>query len=65
MKGVQFVVDSAGAKTAVVIDLKKHRDLWEDFYDYAIAKVRADEPREALGAVKQRLIRQGKLRRDG
>ena len=27
MKGVQFVVDSEGEKTAVVIDLKRHRDL--------------------------------------
>ena len=63
--GVQFVIDSHGEKTAVVIDLKKHRDLWEDFYDHAVAKVRAAEPRETLASVRQRLRRQGKLRRDG
>ena len=65
MKGVQFVIDSHGEKTAVVIDLKKHRDLWEDFYDHAIARSRASEPRETLASVKQRLMRQGKLRRHG
>jgi hypothetical protein len=65
VKGVQFVIDSQGEKTAVVIDLKKHRDLWEDFYDRAVAKERESEPRESLASVKQRLRRQGKLRRHG
>jgi hypothetical protein len=65
VKGVQFVIDSEGEKTAVVIDLKKHRDLWEDFCDHAIARSRATEPRETLLSVKQRLSRQGKLRRHG
>ena len=65
VKGVQFVIDSQGEKTAVVIDLKKHRDLWEDFYDHAVAKARGAEPRETLASVKQRLSRRGKLRRHG
>ncbi len=42
------MVDEQGKKTAVVIDLKKHRELWEDFYDSALAHARRDEPREAL-----------------
>jgi hypothetical protein len=33
MKGVQFVVDEHGNKTAVVINLKHYSELWEDFYD--------------------------------
>lgn len=65
IKGVQFLIDDQGEKTAVVIDLKKHRDLWEDFYDRAVAKAREAEPRESLASVKQRLSRRGKLRRDG
>jgi len=65
VKGVQFVIDDRGEKTAVVIDLKKHRDLWEDFYDRAVAKARDAEARESLASVKQRLRRQGKLRRNG
>ncbi len=65
VKGVQFVIDDRGEKTAVVIDLKKHRDLWEDFYDRAVAKERDAEPRESLASVKERLRRKGKLRRNG
>jgi hypothetical protein len=65
MKGVQFVVDERGEKIAVVIDLRKHRRLWEDFYDSAVARARREEPRETLAAVKRRLHRLGKLRRDG
>jgi len=64
MKGVQFVIDEHGEKTAVVIDLKRHAAVWEDFFDVAVAKSRLDEPRESLASVKRRLKRTGKLRRD-
>lgn len=64
MKGVQFVIDERGEKTAVVIDLKRHAAVWEDFFDVAVAKSREDEPRESLAAVKRRLHRAGKLGRD-
>jgi hypothetical protein len=64
MKGVQFVIDEDGEKTAVVIDLKRHSDVWEDFFDAAAAKSRQDEPRETLAAVKRRLHRTGRLRRN-
>jgi len=61
MKGVQFVVDDKGKKTSVVIDLKEHGALWEDFYDSVLAKERANEPRESLESVRKRLRQQGKL----
>lgn len=61
MKGIQFVTDEAGRKTAVLIDLRKYGELWEDIYDSLVAQQRADEPRETLEAVKQRLRKQGKL----
>ena len=64
MKGVQFVIDERGHKTAVVIDLRRHATVWEDFFDVAAAKSRQDEPRESLAAVKRRLRRSRKLRRD-
>jgi hypothetical protein len=54
IRGVQFVVGPRGRKTAVVIDLKKNADLWEDFYDIAVAKARAKEPRESLESVLKR-----------
>ena len=62
MKGVQFVVDENGQSTAVVIDLKKHSEVWEDFYDGAVARKREHEPRESLDSVRKRLRRRGKLR---
>jgi hypothetical protein len=65
VKGVQFVINERGKKTAVVIDLETHSDLWEDFCDAAIARERQSEPREALETVKKRLRRRGKLRVNG
>jgi hypothetical protein len=62
VKGVQFVVDERGEKTAVVIDLRKHSEIWEDFYDIAVARRREREPRESLASVQRRLRRRGKLR---
>ena len=65
MKGVQFVIDDFGRKTAVQIDLKKQRRLWEDFYDQALLKKRASEPRESLERVKQRVLGRRERRRRG
>ncbi len=55
MKGAQFVIDERGTKTAVVIDLKQYPELWEDFYDIALAQTRKKEPRESLASLKKRL----------
>ena len=65
VKGIQFVVNERGKKMAVVIDLKTHSELWEDFYDAAVAHERQSEPRETLEDVKKRLRRRGKLRVNG
>jgi hypothetical protein len=42
------MVEERGQKTAAVIDLRKHEQLWEDFYDTLLAKSRAREPRGNL-----------------
>jgi hypothetical protein len=63
MHGITFMVDERGRKTAAVIDLGKHERLWEDFYDTLLAQSRANEPRESLKSVQQRL--RGKLARRG
>ena len=31
MKGVEFVIDEDGKKKAVLIDLRRHGELWDDF----------------------------------
>jgi hypothetical protein len=56
VKGINFVVDEGNEKQAVIIDLKKHRGLWEDFYDTLLAKSREKEPRETLQQVKNRIL---------
>jgi len=61
MNGIQYITDSRGKKKAVVIDLKKHGALWEDFQDGLAARLRVEEPRETYDSVKQRLKRKGKL----
>jgi len=43
MKGIQFVVDDTGEKTAVIIDLAEWGEVWEDFYDILVSKSRKDE----------------------
>ena len=44
MKGMQFLINEVGEKTAAQIDLDQWGDLWEDFYDGMISHSRADEP---------------------
>ena len=56
LAGVDFVIDDRGEKRAVLIDLKRHGALWEDFYDAAVAAARKTEPRESLDEVKRRLL---------
>lgn len=61
MQGIQFITDDLGNKTAVILDLKEHGELWEDIYDILLAQSRIKEPRESLEEVKEKLQDQGKL----
>jgi len=63
MSGITFMVDERGQKMAAVIDLRKHEQLWEDFYDTLLIQSRAREPRESLESVRHRL--KLKSRRNG
>ena len=62
MTGIQFITDEAGQKKAVVIDLKKHKALWEDLEDVLVSRSRHHEKRIPLARVKADLIKSGKLR---
>ncbi len=62
MKGVQYVIDDTGKPQAVLIDLKKHGALWEDFQDILLSRARRKEPEESLEEVEARLVRAGKLK---
>ncbi len=62
MTGIQFLTDEKGRKVAVQIDLRKHRALWEDFYDGLISEQRRKEKGIPLKTIKTDLIRRGRLR---
>jgi len=54
LKGIQFVSDGEGKRTAVLIDPKRCGTVWEDFYDTLIADARKDEPRVPWEDIKKR-----------
>ena len=62
MRGIEFVVDAKGQKRAVLIDLARHSEVWEDVYDALLERRRRDEPRESLEEVKRRLARRSVAR---
>ena len=43
MTGIQFITDAKGRKTGVLIDLRKHGAIWEDFWDGLVAESRRKE----------------------
>jgi hypothetical protein len=43
MSGIQFVTDETGRKVGVLIDLKKHGAIWEDFWDGLVSESRLKE----------------------
>lgn len=61
MEGIQYIVTDKGEKSAVLIDLKLYKSVWEDFYDVLLAKSRENELRESFTSVKEKLINSGKI----
>jgi len=64
MNGIQFLTDEKGRKVAVQIDLRKHRELWQDIEDVLVSRARRHEKRIPLEKVKAGLIKSGKLSRE-
>ena len=55
------MTNDKGKRIAVLIDLRKYVELWEDLYDSFTARRHAREPRESLDSVKKRLHMRAKL----
>ena len=55
MDGIKFIVDEKGKKTAVIIDLEKYGEVWEDFYDYLTCLERENEPTVSLDEAEKEL----------
>ena len=62
MDGIQFLTDEKGRRTAAVIDLKKHKELWEDIADVLVSQSRRREKRIPFGEVKAELFKSDTLR---
>ncbi|MEA5259949.1 hypothetical protein VB264_19280 [Arcicella aquatica] len=57
MKGINYLTNDKGLKTAVVIDLKIHREEVEDFLDALEAKSRKNEAKEEASLVFERILK--------
>jgi hypothetical protein len=56
LKGVQYVTDSTGKRTAVLISLDEWGELWEDIYDVLVSQARKDEPTVAWENLKAEMM---------
>jgi len=57
----QYVVDTTGNKTAVILPLKQYEQLMEDLHDLAIVAERREEEPISLEEMKRRLKEDGLL----
>lgn len=53
VKGIQFLVDDLGNRTAVVLDLAEWGELWEDFYDVLVTESRKGEKTVSWDVLRQ------------
>lgn len=56
MKGIHYLVDEAGERTAVVIDWKTYGEELEDFLDGLEAESRRDEPTDDFEQAVDRIL---------
>ena len=57
--GAQFVVDTEGKKTAVLLSVRQYEKLLEDLHDLAVIAARRDEAPMTFEDIKQRLQEDG------
>ncbi len=56
LKGVQYVTDSTGELTGVLISLDEWGELWEDICDVLASQARKDEPTVAWETLKAEMM---------
>jgi hypothetical protein len=62
MTGIQFVTDEKGRKVGVLIDVKKHGAVWEDFRDGLISESRRKEKGIPYEQYRARRLKRASLR---
>jgi hypothetical protein len=55
----QFIIDSEGKKTGVILSFKNYERLLEDLHDLAVAAERREEKPISLNDMKRRLKQDG------
>ncbi|HVS20422.1 MAG TPA: hypothetical protein VHD88_01175 [Pyrinomonadaceae bacterium] len=63
-RNVQYVTDSNGERTAVILPLEEYEELLEDLHVIRVAEETKDEPRVPWEQVKAELVSEGKLDAD-
>ena len=63
IRGVKYLYNELGERTAVLIDLRQGRGLWEDILDVATARLREHEPNENWVTLRGRLEKAGRLKK--
>ena len=61
MTGIHFVTDEKGRKVAVQIDLKKHGEKLEEFWDGLISESRRKEKGIPLEKITADLVKRGRI----
>ena len=56
MKGINYLINEEGERTAIVIDIKAYGEAIEDFLDGLEAEARRDEPTEDFEQVVDRIL---------
>ena len=57
----QYVVDTKGKKTGVILSLKRYQQLMEDLHDLAAVAERQEEKSISFEEMKRRLRKDGRL----
>ena len=60
IRGVKYLYNELGERTAVLIDLRQGRGLWEGILDVATARLREHEPSESWATLRGRLEKTGR-----
>jgi len=61
MKGIQFVTDDTGKRTAVLISLEEWGEIWEDIYDIMVSDSRKNEPAEPWEELRAEMVSEESL----
>ena len=56
MKGISYLTNDEGIRTAVVIDIQTYGEELEDFLDGLVAEERRNEPKEDFQTVVSRIL---------